>query len=389
MANHGEAVKGGRQGATPPPESHGRDRRKVFVVHGRDDANTIALLEFLRALGLNPKVYEDVVRRMPKGSPHVEEVLDECFRTGKVVIILMTPDETAELQSYCHRPRDPEHETKGLPQPRPNVVLEAGVALARNRDQTILVHIGGIRRISDLDGHDVTYFNDEVSFRERLAQKLHALGCDVERNEGWDRAGVFKAREPLSPAPPEPGDARRAEALHRQAQELFNSKNYEEAREAINRAVVLRRRLANSNHALHDLNLARSLHLCGGILAHTDDDPKEALVASDEAVRLCQGLVERDCNRHELALAGYRYGQATRLNRLGRRSEALTAIREAEDIRRQHLDSDPQRNARPLADCRLLKGRVLRDLGNMEGAKASFARPKSSEPDSFRGRGTG
>lgn len=67
--------------------------------------------------------------------------------------MLLTPDDEVRLHRDLVQPGDPRGEGEVTCQPRPNVFLEAGMALAYKPDQTIFVEIGVVRQASDLRGH--------------------------------------------------------------------------------------------------------------------------------------------------------------------------------------------------------------------------------------------
>ena len=66
------------------------------------------------------------------------------------------------------------------PQPRPILVLEAGVAFADDPDRTIIVEMGRIRDIGDLAGfYFVKWRQDGDETRKRLRRKLKLAKCPV------------------------------------------------------------------------------------------------------------------------------------------------------------------------------------------------------------------
>jgi hypothetical protein len=58
-------------------------------------------------------------------------------------------------ESYLHGPAEPEYETRLVGRPRPNVLLEAGMAFGAQPTRTILVELGDLRPVSDLTGRNV------------------------------------------------------------------------------------------------------------------------------------------------------------------------------------------------------------------------------------------
>jgi predicted nucleotide-binding protein len=79
-------------------------------------------------------------------------------------------------------------------QPRPNVLFEAGLALGRHPDKTVLVEVGKLRKFSDIAGRHVVRLSNEYAKRNDLANRLEKLGCMVDKQgTDWTKAGDFNA----------------------------------------------------------------------------------------------------------------------------------------------------------------------------------------------------
>lgn len=169
------------------------DKRKVFVVHGRNDAARRALFEFLRSINLHPLEWSEIVQETGKASPFVGEVLDKAFSIAQAVVVLMTPDDEARLRTSFCRTGDPAYESVLTPQPRPNVLYEAGMSLGLFPDRTVIVELGTLRPMSDLFGRHVVRMNNIPSTRQDLAQRLQTAGCSVSlAGRDWHSAGDFE-----------------------------------------------------------------------------------------------------------------------------------------------------------------------------------------------------
>lgn len=146
---------------------------------------------FLGALGLQPVEWDQAVQLTGKGSPYVGEILDAAFAHAQAIVVLLTPDDIAYLKrEFAAGETDPETDPKG--QARPNVLFEAGMALGRNPDRTILVELGELRPFSDVVGRHAVRMNDSAERRKSLAQRLHTAGCAVDTSgDHWLRAGAF------------------------------------------------------------------------------------------------------------------------------------------------------------------------------------------------------
>ena len=104
----------------------------------------------------------------------------------------MTPDDEARLREpYCG-PNEPPDETALTPQPRPSVLLEAGMALGLFPNRTVIVELGCLRPVSDILGRHTIRMDNSSERRQELAQRLETAGCAVNRSgTDWHTAGDF------------------------------------------------------------------------------------------------------------------------------------------------------------------------------------------------------
>lgn len=167
----------------PEPD---RDRT-VFVVHGRDKKARRALFAFLRAIGLHPLEWSQVLAEVRQGSPRIGDVLQAVLGKGRAVVVLSTPDDVVHLKAD-HAEDDLETRPSG--QARPNVIYETGMAMMLVPERTILVELGKVRRFTDLDGHFVVRLANDPAARKLLAQRLRDVGCAVDLSgSDWLEAG--------------------------------------------------------------------------------------------------------------------------------------------------------------------------------------------------------
>jgi predicted nucleotide-binding protein len=173
--------------------------RTVFVVHGRNLLLRDSMFSFLRAIGLHPLEWNEVILSTGKASPFVGEVLDKAFRTAQAIIVLFTPDDEAKLRKAHWNANEPSHETNLTGQARPNVLFEAGMAMGRDADRTVLVEIGQLRPFSDLGGRHLIRLNNTTQRRQEFAQRLQSAGCAVNLNgTDWHTTGDFEIVIPES-----------------------------------------------------------------------------------------------------------------------------------------------------------------------------------------------
>lgn len=172
--------------------AYAEDPRKVFVIHGRDLKARNDMFNFLRAIDLHPIEWSEAVKATGKGSPYIGEILDTAFSQAQAVVVLITPDDEGRLRELFRKIDDPPYETELTPQARLNVIFEAGMAMGRNPDRTILVEFGFLRPFSDIGGRHVIRLDNTIEKRQELAQRLKTARCQVNLSgTDWHTVGDF------------------------------------------------------------------------------------------------------------------------------------------------------------------------------------------------------
>ena len=167
--------------------------RLTFVVHGRNELARDALFDFLTAIDLHPLEWSEAVQLTGKPMPYIGEILDAAFSNAHAVVVLMTPDDEAKLKEALQSEMDPPFEKALTGQARPNVLFEAGMAIGRHPERTILVELGELRPFSDVSGLHVVRLNNSSQRRQELAQRLRTAGCPVNLDgTRWHTAGDFE-----------------------------------------------------------------------------------------------------------------------------------------------------------------------------------------------------
>jgi hypothetical protein len=166
------------------------------------------MFAFLRAINLAPQEWEELVQATGIASPFIGDVLQQALSRAQAVVVLLTPEEEAALSPDYYGHGD-QPDDRGGWQARPNVLFEAGMALAALPDRTILVEIGAVRRFSDIAGRHSVRFDGDARSRHVLVGRLEAAGCDV-RTHGridWLSAGDFSpSTHPAAPNQPQRGE---------------------------------------------------------------------------------------------------------------------------------------------------------------------------------------
>jgi predicted nucleotide-binding protein len=176
-------------------ESQEVDRRRVFLAHGRNAQAARAMQDLLSAFRLEAVVFRDALAGTNKATPSIPEVLESAFASTYAAVVLLTPDDLAQLRSEFLRPSDPEHERRAMGQARPNVLFEAGMSWARHGPtRTVIVELGSLRPLTDLSGLHIVHFDGSAQARRDLGSRLEVARCPVNWTErDWLTAGDFAA----------------------------------------------------------------------------------------------------------------------------------------------------------------------------------------------------
>lgn len=197
-----------RKGGTGPKRGAAKSASRatpnaVFVVHGRDSAAKNAMFTFLRSIDVKPIEWTSAIGLSKKAAPYVGEILDAAFAKARAIVVLLTPDDLAQLRPDLLQRSDKPYERVLTGQPRPNVLFEAGMAFATHPDRTVIVQLGNIREFSDVAGRHVVHMSNEYSRRQEFATKLRNAGCDVDTTgTDWVHAGDFVDPQARTPAKP-------------------------------------------------------------------------------------------------------------------------------------------------------------------------------------------
>ena len=176
-------------------ETESTNRKTVFVIHGRDENLRRAMFDFLRSIDLNPLEWSQAIIETKKPSPYIGEILNTAFRRAQAIVVLISGDDESKLLLKFIKDTDPDYEKELTPQPRPNVLFEAGMAMGRSQERTVLVQIGKVKPWSDIAGRHITYLDNSPEKRNELVNKLKAAGCNLDTSgEDWYKTGDFESK---------------------------------------------------------------------------------------------------------------------------------------------------------------------------------------------------
>src|SRR5258708_9403700 len=158
---------------TSQATTYAANRKAVMVIYGHDTEANTALFDWLRTIGLQPQEWSQLVRASGNASPYIGQVLDAAFRDAQAVVAFFTPDE-----HVVARTAPPEDQNAWRLQARPNVLIEAGMALITHPERTVLAVLGHQELPSDLAGrHYIRLSPIAVEPLHDLAGRLQAAGC--------------------------------------------------------------------------------------------------------------------------------------------------------------------------------------------------------------------
>jgi predicted nucleotide-binding protein len=183
---------------TVMPGSKTDDKHKrVMVIYGHDEEANRALFDCLRAMGLQPQEWGQLIKQSQVGSPYIGAVLDEAFKSVQAVVAFFTPDEHVVTRASCEA-----GQYAWRLQARPNVLIEAGMALVTHPRETILLILGNQELPSDLAGRHFIRLDGSVPPLKDLGERLQTAGCAVELSgTDWLNPGRFPHRDDVQARP--------------------------------------------------------------------------------------------------------------------------------------------------------------------------------------------
>lgn len=144
--------------------------RKVFVIHGRDEAAREALTRFFEKLGLEPVVLHEQPNMGRTIIEKFEDYTDVAFAA-----VLLTPDDLGALK---------EEQDSLQPRARQNVVFEFGYFIGRiGRERVCALVKGDIEKPSDYEGVLYILLDAEGGWKMKLIKELKTAGVDVDANQ--------------------------------------------------------------------------------------------------------------------------------------------------------------------------------------------------------------
>jgi predicted nucleotide-binding protein len=154
------------------PRRANTDSKKVFIVHGHDDAALQGLARFIERLGLTPIV----LKEQPNQGRTIIEKYEECAGEVGYAIVLLTPDDIGSAVA----------DSATSARARQNVIFELGYFVGMlGRGRVCLLRKGDVEMPSDLFGIVYTDLDSAEGWKHRLVAELKAAKIDFDANRMW------------------------------------------------------------------------------------------------------------------------------------------------------------------------------------------------------------
>jgi len=142
--------------------------RKVFIVHGHDEAAKLAVARYLEAIDFEPIVLHEQAN---KGDTIIEKI--ERHADVGFAVVLLTPDDVGGKDKDNLQPRA-----------RQNVVAELGYFIGKlGRGRVLPLKKGTVEIPTDFSGVVYTDMDDKGYWKIELGNELEAAGFEVEHRK--------------------------------------------------------------------------------------------------------------------------------------------------------------------------------------------------------------
>jgi len=143
--------------------------RRVFIVHGRDDATKAIVANFISKLGLTAIILHE----QPGAGRTIIEKFENYSNVG-FAVVLLTPDDVGGLT-------DRSRELK--PRARQNVIFELGYFVGKlGRRKVSVLYKEGVEIPSDYQGVEFLLMGDDDGWKLSLAKNMKYAGLDIDLN---------------------------------------------------------------------------------------------------------------------------------------------------------------------------------------------------------------
>lgn len=149
-----------------------RQGRKVFVVHGHDEAARLAVARFLEQLDLEAIILNE----QPDRGLTIIEKFEDCASDVGFAVVLLTPDDVAHAVAA----------TQQAARARQNVIFELGYFAGKlGRGRACLLRKGEVEIPSDLYGVIYTEMDASDGWKLKLVREMKAAKLEFDANKVW------------------------------------------------------------------------------------------------------------------------------------------------------------------------------------------------------------
>ena len=147
-----------------------KNTKKVFIVHGHDDALKNAVARTLSRIGLEPVILHEQANR---GRTVIEKFIDHS--DVGFAVVLLTPDDRGGVAT--------DTSDRFRPRARQNVVMELGFFLGRlGRERVAAIYDSEVEMPSDYTGVLFLPYDDKGMWQFSLAKEIREAGLAVDLN---------------------------------------------------------------------------------------------------------------------------------------------------------------------------------------------------------------
>lgn len=162
-----KSIREGR-GNLHVPSQDQQDKKKIFIVHGRDNETKQEMARLIEKLGLKAIILHEQANQGMTIIEKIESNTDVGFS-----VVLYTPCDVGALSG---RPNL-------LPRARQNVVFEHGFLIGKlGRDKVSAFVKGEVETPNDISGIVYTSLDERGAWKAELVRELRAAGYDVSMN---------------------------------------------------------------------------------------------------------------------------------------------------------------------------------------------------------------
>jgi len=157
------------QSSTPAPQTIARNKRKVFIVHGRDNEAKQEVSRFIEKLGLEAIILHE---QASAGMTIIEKI-EHYSNDADFALVLYTA---------CDQGRGV-HESNILPKnrARQNVVFEHGYLMAKlGRENVCSLVKGNIETPNDISGVVYVVMDEYGAWKNEVSKELKACGYSIK-----------------------------------------------------------------------------------------------------------------------------------------------------------------------------------------------------------------